>query len=168
MPAAKGRAALDESPALLAFDLSTVRRLKARPGEPTMPSSLFSTIASGMDVEQFRTLNWEGSFDEYLDIVVKDPRVTRNAYQRLYDMVLSYGQEEVVEHREKITRYKFFSDPISNGRDGVFGLDRPLMRLVSIIKSAAMGYGTERRVLLLHGPVGSAKSTIVRLLKKGL
>ncbi len=133
-----------------------------------MPSSLFTTIAGGLDVEQFRTLNWEGSFDEYLDIVVKEPRVTRNAYQRLYDMVLSYGQEEVVEHREKITRYKFFSDPISNGRDGVFGLDRPLMRLVSIIKSAAMGYGTERRVLLLHGPVGSAKSTIARLLKKGL
>jgi len=133
-----------------------------------MPSSLFSTIASGMDVEQFRTLNWEGSFDEYLDLVVKDPLVTRNAYQRLYDMVLSYGQEEVVEHREKVTRYKFFSDPISNGRDGVFGLDRPLMRFVSVIKSAAMGYGTERRVLLLHGPVGSAKSTIARLLKKGL
>ena len=133
-----------------------------------MASSLLSTIAGGVDIEQFRTLNWEGSFDEYLDLVVKDPRVTRNAYQRLYDMVLSYGQEEVVEHREKITRYKFFSDPISNGRDGVFGLDRPLMRLVSIIKSAAMGYGTERRVLLLHGPVGSAKSTIARLLKKGL
>ena len=133
-----------------------------------MPSSLFSTIASGMDVEQFRTLNWEGSFDEYLDLVVKDPMVTRNAYQRLYDMVLSYGQEEVVEHREKVTRYKFFSDPISGGRDGVFGLDRPLMRFVSVIKSAAMGYGTERRVLLLHGPVGSAKSTIARLLKKGL
>src|SRR5437868_10129960 len=133
-----------------------------------MPSSLFSTIAGGTDIEQFRTLNWEGSFDEYLDIVVKDPRVTRNAYQRLYDMVLSYGQEELVEHREKITRYKFFSDPISNGRDGVFGLDRPLMRLVSVIKSAAMGYGAERRVILLHGPVGSAKSTIARLMKKGL
>ncbi|HYG76826.1 MAG TPA: serine protein kinase [Planctomycetota bacterium] len=133
-----------------------------------MPSSLFSTIASGSDIEQFRTLNWEGSFDEYLDIVVKDPRVTRNAYQRLYDMILSYGQEEVTEHREKLIHYKFFSDPISNGRDGVFGMDRSLMRLVSVIKSAAMGYGTERRVLLLHGPVGSAKSTIARLLKKGL
>lgn len=133
-----------------------------------MASTLFNSIASGLDVERYRSLNWEGSFDDYLDLVIKDPRVTRNAYQRLYDMVLSYGQEEVVEHREKITRYKFFSDPISNGRDGVFGLDRSMMRLVSIIKSAAMGYGTERRVLLLHGPVGSAKSTIVRLLKKGL
>ena len=42
------------------------------------------------------------------------------------------------------------------------------MQLVNTFKSAAKGYGTERRVLLLHGPVGSSKSTIARLLKKGL
>src|SRR5436190_22897158 len=42
------------------------------------------------------------------------------------------------------------------------------MSLVNAFKSAAKGYGTERRVLLLHGPVGSSKSTIARLLKKGL
>ncbi len=42
------------------------------------------------------------------------------------------------------------------------------MRLVNVLKSAAQGYGTERRVILLHGPVGSSKSTIVRLLKNGL
>src|SRR5262249_55985794 len=50
----------------------------------------------------------------------------------------------------------------------VFGLDIPLMKMVNIFKSAAHRYGTEKRVLLLHGPVGSSKSTIVRLLKKGL
>ena len=42
------------------------------------------------------------------------------------------------------------------------------MRLVNVFKSAAQGYGTERRVILLHGPVGSSKSTIARLLKKGI
>src|SRR3954453_4553280 len=42
------------------------------------------------------------------------------------------------------------------------------MTLVDFFKSAAQGYGTERRVLLLHGPVGSSKSTLARLLKKGL
>src|SRR4029079_14367673 len=42
------------------------------------------------------------------------------------------------------------------------------MQLVNTFKSAALGYGTERRVILLHGPVGSAKSTIARLLKRGL
>jgi serine protein kinase len=43
-----------------------------------------------------------------------------------------------------------------------------LMEMAQIFESAARRYGTEKRVLLLHGPVGSAKSTIVRLLKKGL
>ena len=36
------------------------------------------------------------------------------------------------------------------------------------IKGAAGFYGTEKRILLLHGPVGSSKSTICRLLKRGL
>jgi serine protein kinase len=42
------------------------------------------------------------------------------------------------------------------------------IRTVNALKSAAQGYGIEKRVLLLHGPVGSSKSTIARLLKKGL
>ena len=42
------------------------------------------------------------------------------------------------------------------------------MRLVHVLQSAAQRYGTERRVILLHGPVGSSKSTIARLLKHGI
>jgi serine protein kinase len=42
------------------------------------------------------------------------------------------------------------------------------MRLVNVFKAAANEYGTEKRIILLHGPVGSSKSTIVRLLKRGL
>jgi len=131
-------------------------------------NALFQSIVDSQDAGEYKQLHWEGSFEEYLDIVIQDPRVTRNAYQRLHDMIISHGTEEYANHREKITRYKFFTDPISGGRDAVFGLDQRLMRLVNIIKAAAMGYGAERRVLLLHGPVGSAKSTIARLLKKGI
>ena len=42
------------------------------------------------------------------------------------------------------------------------------MKLVRVLRAAALGYGPEKRVILLHGPVGSAKSTIARLIKKGL
>ena len=83
-------------------------------------------------------------------------------------MILSHGTEEVIVNKEKLVRYKFFDDPDNGGQDAIFGLDRTLMSLVNVLKSAAHGYGTERRVLLLHGPVGSSKSTIARLLKKGL
>ncbi len=54
------------------------------------------------------------------------------------------------------------------GADAVYGLDIPLMRLVHVLRAASEGYGPEKRVILLHGPVGSSKSTIARLLKKGI
>ncbi|HQU73656.1 MAG TPA: serine protein kinase, partial [Calditrichia bacterium] len=117
---------------------------------------------------EYQNLTWSGSFEDYLDIVKKDPLVLRSAYQRLYDMILSYGSEVYEDSRKRMIRYHFFSDPIDNGRDAVFGLDAYLMKLMNTIKAAAYRYGTEKRVLLLHGPVGSSKSTIVRLLKKGL
>jgi serine protein kinase len=130
--------------------------------------SVVSVIGDLQDVEGFREQYWTGSFDEYLQVVRQNPRVARSAYQRLYDMILSYGTEAYTCNRETVTHYNFFDDPFDGGRDAVYGMDRSLMQLVQIFESAAWRYGTERRVLLLHGPVGSAKSTIVRLLKKGL
>jgi serine protein kinase len=134
----------------------------------TQTNSLIAAVQEMLDVQAFRQHHWEGSFADYLDIVRNDPRVARTAYQRVYDMILSYGYETYTEFREELIHYRFFDDPMDNGADSVFGLDRQLMDLVQVFQSAARGYGTERRVLLLHGPVGSAKSTIVRLLKKGL
>ncbi|HRQ39185.1 MAG TPA: serine protein kinase [Chloroflexota bacterium] len=131
-------------------------------------NDIMARIAGLQDLTNFRNLHWEGSFAEYLEIVREDPRVARTAYQRLYDMIISYGSEEYSRNREKLVHYHFFDDPFENGKDAVFGIDKQLMDLVQIFRSAAHRYGTERRVVLLHGPVGTAKSTIVRLLKKGL
>lgn len=112
--------------------------------------------------------NWSGTFFEYLDLIKKHPKITRNAYQRMYDMIIETGTEEYIDFKKQVIRYKFFDDASNNGKDAVFGLDVQLMKLVNVLKAAALGYGTEKRVILLHGPVGSAKSTICRMLKKGL
>ena len=134
----------------------------------TTGNDLVLAIQEMQNVQAFKRQHWEGTFTEYLDLVKENPGLARTAFQRLYDMILSHGYETYTDLREEIIHYKFFDDPIGNGEDRVFGLDRYLMELVQVFQSAARGYGTERRVLLLHGPVGSAKSTIVRLLKKGL
>jgi len=120
------------------------------------------------DIKGYQELNWEGSYEDYLGLVQRQPAIARTAFQRVYEMILSHGSEEYTEHKKKIIRHHFFSDPFENGKDAVFGLDIPLMKLVNMFKAAAKGYGPEKRVLLLHGPVGSAKSTIARLLKKGM
>ena len=118
--------------------------------------------------QKYRDLTWSGTFNDYLNLVKENPKVTRNAFQRMYDMVTEKGTSEYTEFKKQIQRYKFFDDEENDGKDAVFGLDVPLMKLVNVLRSAALGYGTEKRVILLHGPVGSAKSTICRMLKKGV
>lgn len=135
-----------------------------------MPSKneIIDLVDRRIDTQGFRDEHWEGTFEDYLDIITRNPRVARSAFQRIYDMILHFGTERYSKLKREFVRYKFFSDPINNGEDAIYGLDRALIQLVDFFKSAAQGYGTERRILLLHGPVGSAKSTICRLLKKGL
>jgi serine protein kinase len=131
-------------------------------------ANALSALAQFHDPQEYQELHWEGSLEDYLKMVRDNPRVTRNAFQRIYDMILSHGTEEQVEHKKKLVTYRFFRDEAHGGRDAVYGIDQSLSHLVDTFKSASRNYGTERRVILLHGPVGSAKSTIARLLKKGL
>ena len=140
--------------------------------EPTakagdMPA-LIAKVAALQNLKEYAELNWAGTFEDYLAVVRKNPSVVRSAFQRVYDMILSYGQEEYIDNKKRLIRYNFFKDEQHNGRDAIFGLDIPLMRLVSVLHSAAQRYRTERRVILLHGPVGSSKSTIARLIKRGM
>jgi serine protein kinase len=134
----------------------------------TRQTNMTDRIAAMQDFRLYRELHWEGPFEDYLGIVRDKPQVTRNAYQRIYDMIISYGTEEYIDNKKKLVRYNFFKDEQNGGANAIFGLDIPLMRLVHVLKAAAEGYGPERRVILLHGPVGSSKSTIARLLKQGV
>ncbi|HEX7117305.1 MAG TPA: hypothetical protein VF212_00860, partial [Longimicrobiales bacterium] len=135
-------------------------------GTPVL--DIIEHIRQRQDPASYQDLVWEGSFSEYLDLVRENPLIARNAFQRMYDMIVSFGTRKYTEYKKEITHYDFFDDPIGGGKDAIFGLDVPLMKFVQVLKAAALGYGPERRVILLHGPVGSSKSTIARLLKKGL
>ena len=137
------------------------------PAEMPPSDSMVARIASMQDFDRYRDISWEGTLEEYLSLVRERPEIARNAFQRLYDMVNSYGTEEYIDNKKRLVRFNFFRDEIDGGKDAVYGLDIPLMRLMNVLKSAAQGYGSEKRVILLHGPVGSSKSTIARLLKKG-
>src|SRR5687768_18620145 len=136
------------------------------PQQQSKSNSIVSIIDRKLDTSGFREQHWEGTFWDYLDIVTENPAVARNAFQRVYDMILTYGSEPFTQFKQEYIRYKFFADPVDNGADAIFGLERPLMTLVDFFKSASQGYGTEKRILLLHGPVGSSKSTIARLDRK--
>ncbi|GHO87790.1 PrkA family serine protein kinase [Dictyobacter formicarum] len=105
-----------------------------------------------------RELMWEGTFAEYFEIACKKPAVARLSHERIYHMITDAGVETT---RTGETRYKFFSDEI-------FGIEKPLQQIVDYFHSAAQRLEVRKRILLLMGPVGGGKSTIVHLIKRGL
>jgi len=104
---------------------------------------------------------------EYLNAVYAEPTLSRRAHARLFDMIMSHGTEVFTEFGRKHTEFLFFRDPF-DGADALYGAEIHIERLMTKLQSAANGGATAKRILLLHGPVGSAKSTIARLFKKGL
>lgn len=126
--------------------------------------SILKQLSSKFNKEAFKKLNEEMTFSEYLDLVYKKPKLARSAYQYLYDMIMSEGTKKIERYRKTYIHYNFFD----NSDIPIFGLEETLHQLVQFFKGAAGGYGPERRVLLLHGPVGSSKSTILRCIKRGL
>lgn len=113
-------------------------------------------LAQHRAVEQ--KLAWEGTFLDYFELVKKHPAVADLAHARVYNMIISAGTA-MTEH--DVRTFAFFDDDI-------FGLEKPLEQLVEYFRSAAKRLEVRKRILLLMGPVGGGKSTIVALLKRGL
>ena len=107
-------------------------------------------------------LAWEGSFRDYFELVTQNPRLAELSHARINDMIHAAGLEKLNEAtRDEVTRYKFFSGEL-------FGIEEPIARIVEYFKSAAQRLEVRKRILLLMGPVGGGKSTIVTMLKRGL
>ncbi|HEY3328766.1 MAG TPA: hypothetical protein VGK19_01990 [Capsulimonadaceae bacterium] len=104
-------------------------------------------------------LAWEGTFAEYLDIVHKNPKVADLAHARVYDMIMASGYSD---NADGTREYEFF-------KTDMFGLDRTLTHLVEeYLSPASRRLDIRKRILMLVGPVGGGKSTLVTLLKKGI
>ena len=119
---------------------------------------IISMVGERQDLTNFRKSHWQGTFAEYLDLVRQDPQVTRNAYQRIYDMIMSYGTETYEACREKRTHYRFFDDPVGNGRDAVFGLDTAIESLVNAFKSAAKATASRNACCCCTVPSAAARA----------
>jgi serine protein kinase len=107
---------------------------------------------------QEQALAWEGTFADYFEIVKRNPQVAQLAHSRIFNMIMAAGVD--VGKRGE-TKYNFFANEI-------FGVERPLQQIVEYFNSGAQRLEVRKRILLLMGPVGGGKSTIVSMLKRGL
>jgi serine protein kinase len=117
------------------------------------------------------SLEWRGTFLEYLERVRADPSIPQLAHSRIYNALISLGVEDIDTNDdpraktlfgdESIKVYKFFSDEF-------FGVERTLAQLVRYFHSASLHGEESRQVLYLMGPVGAGKSSLVERLQRGL
>ena len=117
------------------------------------------------------SLEWRGTFLEYLERVKADPSIPQLAHSRIYNALISLGVEDLdttgdpraktLFGDESVKVYTFFSDEF-------FGVERTLAQLVRYFHSASMHGEESRQVLYLMGPVGAGKSSLVERLQRGL
>ena len=107
------------------------------------------------EVERF---SWDGTFADYLDMVVKDPELSRLSHSMVYESVLAQG---VGQSPTGETVYNLFEGQL-------FGMQEPVERIIQYFASAAKRLEVRKRILLLLGPPASGKSTLVALIKTAL
>ncbi|MEF8831380.1 MAG: serine protein kinase PrkA [Halobacteriales archaeon] len=106
-------------------------------------------------------------FDWYLRTVREDPRVARNAHQRVADMFDFYGT--TYDEDDGVVEYDLASeDPLHDGENTFYGpvVHEAIHEFVNKVKSGARGLGPQRRIKLLLGPVGSGKSAFDQLVRR--
>ncbi|HYF49564.1 MAG TPA: serine protein kinase PrkA [Planctomycetota bacterium] len=108
------------------------------------------------------------SFQQYLDAFCANPmRLGRNAAQYVLDAFEHYGTKQVGGVGGKFTRWKLFDAPFDNGREPLIGQEPCQQELYRHLKRFAIT-GRADKLVLLHGPNGSAKSTLINLIVRAL
>lgn len=108
------------------------------------------------------------SFEEYLALFFANPRQQlRGAAQYLKDAMDFFGTEQVPHPSGKLRRFKLF-DRTDGEREGrVAGQEEVQNAIYRALGNFARA-GRINRLIFLHGPNGSAKSSIVDSLKRAL
>jgi serine protein kinase len=101
---------------------------------------------------------WEGTFADYLRMVIQNPSQSRLAHALLYESIVDQGVEVSMDGEPV---YGLFDDEI-------FGLERHLDRIVQYLAASAKRFEVRKRILLLLGPPASGKSSVADLLKRAL
>ena len=124
-------------------------------------------IATGMR-EAYARNRQVMSFAEYLTLFDADAaRQVRSAAQYLRDVFDHYGTTVVRGARGPLTRWRLFDCPWDSGRDSLKGQEEVQAAVYRLLSNFAR-QGRTNRLILLHGPNGSAKSTLVACLQRAM
>ena len=108
------------------------------------------------------------SFHEYYELICGAPQVhLRSSAQYVVDMMDHYGTEHVERPTGDATRFKLFDLPFLQGEGRVAGQEDVQVAIHRTFSNFARE-GRVNKLILLHGPNGSAKSSMVRAMMAGM
>jgi serine protein kinase len=108
------------------------------------------------------------SFAEYLQLFLRAPeRQARSSAQYLKDVFDHFGRVKVRHPRGELERFRLFDAPFDGGRDRLVGQEEIQQQVYRLISNFVRD-GQTNRLILLHGPNGSSKSTFVSCLFRAL
>src|SRR6266404_2112764 len=137
------------------------------PGEP-FDAKGWLAHATGEMRESFARNRRVMSFGEYFTLFAADAaRQVRSAAQYVRDVMDHYGTESVRTPRGTSVRWQLFDTPWDAGKDALMGQEEVQGAVYRLISNFARE-GRTNRLILLHGPNGSAKSTFVSCLQRGM
>jgi predicted Ser/Thr protein kinase len=113
------------------------------------------------------------SYHEYLSYFAEHPQLqSRGSAQYLVDMMDFYGSEPIpsqegIPNSGGIKRYKIFDFPVDGIAPKIIGQEWVQNQIYRALKAFSR-QGLNNKLILLHGPNGSAKSSIIHSLMGGL
>ena len=130
------------------------------------PKERIAAIA-GSVADEFEATRQILSFDEWFELLCANPRThARNAAQYLRDAFDFFGRREVRNPSGKISRFRLFDCDFDGGHRLV-GQEAAQCGLYDAIEGFVR-IGRVNKMLLLHGPNGSAKTTMLEALHRAL
>ena len=129
------------------------------------------TIAEGVE-QTFKRERRLLSFGEYLELFATDPvRHSRDACRYLRDMFDYYGRTTVYKPWGELSRFKLFDLPFLDraaaGADALVGQELVQQEIYRALNNFVRE-GRPNRLILLHGPNGSAKSKVAACIMRAL
>ncbi len=109
------------------------------------------------------------TFEEYIELIMKKPRkLTRHSAQYLKEMIDSFGVvEKTLGHGEKQRAFKVFERKSRRSRAPIVGQESAHENIYGVLEQFVR-QGRVDKLILLHGPNGSSKSSTADALAAGL
>jgi len=134
--------------------------------DSSSPKERIAAIAGSVS-EEFEVTRRILSFDEWFELLCEAPQVhARNAAQYLRDAFDDFGRREVRNPSGKVNRFRLFDCEFDGGHRLV-GQEAAQCELYDAIEGFVR-IGRVNKLLLLHGPNGSAKTTMLEALHRAL